>query len=93
MLLEMARLITIQQAEIDRLKTLLPSIKTNKKKIDAQTRERRLSLITKMYRKQWAKALFENEYQIAILNQRLSATGLNAFQPDFESIQILKGFK
>lgn len=92
MLIEMARLISIQQAEIDRLKTMLPTNKKSKKKLDVETKMRRLSLITKMYQKQWEKALFENEDQIIFLNQRLSAAGLIPFKPDFKIKPILKDF-
>lgn len=93
MLIEMARFISMQQAEIDRLKTMLPSNKKSKKKLDVETKMRRLSLITKMYRKQWETTLFENADQITWLNQQLLATELPPFKPDFEIAQILKAFR
>jgi len=93
MLIEMARLISIQQAEIDRLKTMLPANKKSKKKLGVEIHTRRLCLITKMYNKQWETALFENADQITFLNQRLLATGLNPFKPDFEIQPLLKGFR
>lgn len=93
MLLEMARLITIQQAEIDRLKALIPSIKKNKKNLNSDNKVRRLSLIAKMYNKQWEKILSENSEQISFINQQLLISGLSPFKPTFEVGQILKTFK
>lgn len=93
MLLEMARLITIQQAEIDRLKALMPDRKKNKKKLDSENKVRRLSLITKMYSKQWEKILSENSDQISFINQQLLISELSPFKPTFDLGQILKNFK
>lgn len=92
-LIEMARLITIQQAEIDRLKTLLPSNKKSKSKLNSETKERRLSLITKMYQKHWKKILVENAEQIAHINQQLLASELSIFKPQLEFREILRPFK
>lgn len=93
MLIEMARLISIQQAEIDRLKTMLPANKKSKKKLGVEIYTRRLCLITKMYQKQWETALSENADQITFLNQRLWATGMSPFKPDFEIQPLLKAFR
>lgn len=93
MLLEMARLITIQQAEIDRLKALMQSGKKNKKTMDSENKARRLSLISKMYNKQWEKALCEYSDQISIINQKSLISGLSPFQPQLEVRKILENFK
>jgi hypothetical protein len=93
MLLEMAKLITIQQAEIDRLKALMPDRKKNKKKLDPENKARRLSLIAKMYSKQWEKILSENSDHISFLNQQLLISGLSPFKPTFDVGQILKNFR
>lgn len=92
-LLEMARLITIQQAEIDRLKALIPGIKKSKKKLNSDNEQRRLSLLTKMYNKQWEKILSENAEQISFLNQQLKISGLSPFKPTFDVGQIIRNFK
>lgn len=93
MLLEMARLITIQQTEIDRLRSMIPCHKKSKKKIDKEDKERRVSLILKMYQKQWEKVLHENSDHIANLNQQLSSAELTIFTPNFEIELLLKAFK
>lgn len=93
MLLEMAKLIAIQQTEIGRLKSMVPSNKKSKRKIDNETKQRRISLIAKMYQKQWKKTLVQNSEKISPLNQQLMITGLSSFKPHLEIEKILKPFK
>lgn len=92
-LIEMARLITKQQTEIDRLKKMLPINKKDKKKFHSESIERRLCLITKMYQKQWEITLTKNSEKIAYINQQLMTHGLDIFMPNMGLTEILKKFK
>lgn len=76
-LIEMARQIAAQQAEIDRLRSRLvkktPAQRNNEER---EQKERVLGLVTRMYRSQDEKVLKDNREKIIELQERRKAVGL-----------------
>lgn len=92
-LIEMAKQIAMQQAEIDRLRSMLAVPKKNKKQQDAETKQRRLCLITKLIKQQFDKASEKYADRIERLNLDRQAAGLPLFNAQTVLEELLKPFK
>ncbi|OOG19169.1 hypothetical protein BWD42_04265 [Sphingobacterium sp. CZ-UAM] len=92
-LIEMAKQIAMQQAEIDRLRSMLDVPKKSKKQKEDETKQRRLSLVTKLYRQQLDKAMIKYADRIEKLNKEKKQLGLPLFDTKAILEELLEPFK
>ena len=92
-LIEMAKQIAMQQAEIDRLRSMLAVPKKSQKQKEVEAKERRLSLVSRMYQQQWDRALVKFADRIEKINEARREQGLPLFDIKAEQEELLKPFK